>query len=218
MLKVIYRLTSIPSSNPSPVFWHDKDKLNQLCLESFVNAFDSVDPFVHFIFDNCPAYYKEMVEHIVPFHKNHKFTNVGVHENARQQYDFVLPDSHDYLFQECDYLYTNSKEIGNQMLEAIKECDFISPYDHPDKYPNEVSQIKVIANHHWKSTISTTSTFMARGEMVNKELELFKSFGWEDHTRWVALKEKGYTLWTPIPGFATHCVSDYLSPGIDWNF
>jgi hypothetical protein len=214
--KVVYRLTSIPSTNPSPFYTDDKTKLNILCLKSFVRAYASVKPFVHFICDNCPSEYEQMLNDYCTLPYNIEWTNMGVHENAKHQYDFV-DDSEYFLFQECDYLYLPDKRVGEMMLEAAKQCDFISPYDHPDKYPHEVSDIKIIGGRHWKHTISTTSTFMARGEMVRKELDLFRGFGWEDHGRWVKLGEMGYKLYTPIPSLATHCVEGCLSPAIEWR-
>jgi hypothetical protein len=107
------------------------------------------------------------------------------------------------------------------MMEAALEFDFISPYDHPDKYKEgmipENIEYKQLGSQKWRTTDSTTSTFMARGSKVKEQLDLFRSYGWDDHKRWLDLGTKGYKLWTPLPSLATHMVEDYMAPGIDWK-
>lgn len=217
-LKVIYRMSDIISTNASPIFWDNKLMLNKICLLSFVEAFKEIRPFVYMICDRCPDMYASFVKTYCPFPMEIEFTQSGVRENAVHQYDYVKDDDV-YLFQECDYLYLPN--AGRAMMNAVKYFDFISPYDHPDKYkegmiPKNI-EYKTILNQKWRTTDSTTSTFMARGEMMKKELELFKSFGWIDHLRWIDLGIKGYKLWTPIPSLATHMVEAYMAPNIDWR-
>jgi hypothetical protein len=217
-LKVIYRMSDISSTNASPIYWDNKFALNKLCLRSFVEAFKDVRPEVIMICDRCPDFYETFVKQYVPFPMTIEFTNSGVRENAVHQYDYVTDDDY-YLFQECDYLYL--PDTGKKMIEACDVFDYISPYDHPDKYkegmiPKE-HEIILLGNQHWRSTDSTTSTFMGRGDMVRKNLDLFKQWGWEDHKRWLDFGSKGFKLWTPIPSIATHMVEDYMAPSINWK-
>jgi hypothetical protein len=170
------------------------------------------------ICDRCPDFYYEFIKNIVPFETTIEFTNSGIKENAIHQYDF-LTDDDVYYFLECDYLHIPG--AGQKMLDAAEVFDFISPYDHPDKYkegmipPNiEYQEIK---GNKWRTTDSTTSTFMARGSKVKEQLELFRSYGWDDHKRWLDLGTKGYKLWTPLPSLATHMVSEYMAPGVEWK-
>lgn len=217
-LSVIYRLTDITSTNASPIFWDNKYRLNEICLRSFVEAFKDVNPHVYMIIDQSPDFYSSFVKQIVPFSMDIEFTNSGVRENAVHQYDYVKDDDV-YYFLECDYLHL--PDAGRKMMDAVKEFDFISPYDHPDKYKEGMipkqKGISETKDHLWRETDSTTSTFMARGEMVKKELNHFKSFGWIDHLRWIDLGSKGYKLWTPIPSLATHMVEAYMAPNVDWK-
>lgn len=217
-LKVVYRMSDITSTNASPIFWTDKFKLNKLCLYSFVEAFREIKPHVVMICDRCPEYYEKFVRDSVPFPMTVEFTNSGVRENAVHQYDYVTDDDY-YLFQECDYLYVPN--AGKKMIEACDVFDFITPYDHPDKYKGELipekKDIRVVGNHHWRLTDSTTSTFMARGDMVRKELDRFKQWGWEDHKRWLDFNNHGYQLWSPMPSLATHMVEEFMAPCVDWD-
>jgi hypothetical protein len=217
-MKVIYRMTDIPSTNPSPIYFDNKFRLNEICLRSFVRAFRDIKPQVAMICDHCPDFYEEFVKSIVPFPMTIEFTSTGVKGNAIHQYDYFMDDDV-YLFQECDYLYTDG--AGQKMLDAIEKFDFISPYDHPDKYKEGMiptqNERRIINGQEWRSTDSTTSTFMARGKTLAKTIEFFIYWGWEDHKRWLDLNTKGYTLWTPVPSLATHMVSEYMAPNVPWE-
>lgn len=213
---VYYRMCGIPSTNPSPVLQGDKFALNKLCLRSFVRAFKEIEPKIVFINDFCDGSYAEMERTICPFDKEIISTQIGIHETIQLQYKLYDESSEDLvLFQECDYLF---HESARPLVGAIKTLDFVSPYDHPDKYsPSEKCEVTLIDNKHFRTTISTTSTFATRREMYDKTKETFKSYGWEDHRRWVDLGSQGYKLWTPVPAIATHMVKNYLSPAIDWE-
>jgi hypothetical protein len=217
-MKVIYRMCDITSTNASPIYWTDKFRLNEICLRSFVEAFKDVKPYVYMICDRCPDMYRMFVKYIVPFEMEIEFTQSGIRENAVHQYDYVK-DNDIYLFQECDYLYVEN--AGKFMEQAAEKFDFISPYDHPDKYKEGLipaeNEREYVGNYLWRSTDSTTSTFMARGSKVLEQMELFRSYGWDDHKRWLDLGTKGYKLWTPLPSLATHMVEEYMAPGIDWK-
>lgn len=38
-----------------------------------------------------------------------------------------------------------------------------------------------------------------------------------DHDRFIELGKKGRVVITPMPGWSTHCETNYLSPCIDWE-
>jgi hypothetical protein len=38
-----------------------------------------------------------------------------------------------------------------------------------------------------------------------------------DHQMFAELENKGRILLSPIPGLATHCMTNLLSPSIDWE-
>jgi hypothetical protein len=217
-MKVIYRMTDIPSTNESPVFWDNKFRLNEICLRSFVRAFRDIKPQVAMICDHCPDFYEEFVKGIVPFPMTIEFTEMGVKQNALHQYDFVLDDDIYYLL-ECDYLHT--PDAGQKMLDAVTHFDWITGYDHPDKYKEGMipkqNERKIINGHEWRTTDSTTSTFMARGSKIREQMELFKRYGWDDHKRWLDLNERGYVLGSPIPSLSTHLVTEYLASNVDWK-
>ncbi len=213
-MKIIYRLTERPSTNPSPIFNEDKLKLNKLCLRSVIAAFKGLNPKMIFICDYCSSQTTEMIKQIVPFEYKIKETTLGVYGTAEYQYDLVEPADDFILFQECDYFYLPGS--GKELFEACKELGYVSPYDHPDKYPVERSSIQIL-DRHWKSTVSTTSTFMTPMKLFIDDFAIFQKYGWIDHSRWVEIGKKGHELWTPIPSLATHMVKDYMAPIVNWK-
>lgn len=210
---VIYRLCDINSTNPSPLYPDDRPALNRVCLESFVKAFKDTDISVHFLCDNTDTY-DEYLKQTVPFPYTTEYSNAGINYSYLKSLAIGLESKQDVFFLECDYLFKPG--IGNVFLEAIKEFDFISPYDHPDKYPG-TAELALFGGYHWRTAISTTMTFAARYEHLERYYDLLTKHGYLDHQMWTELQETtGKKLWTPLPGMATHMVADYLSPNCDW--
>jgi hypothetical protein len=217
-MKVVYRMCDISSSNAPPVYWENKYRLNEICLRSFVESFKDIKPHVYMICDRCPEFYETFVKSIVPFEMDVEFTQSGIKENAVHQYDFVTDDDIYYML-ECDYLHT--PDAGQKMLDAVTHFDWITSYDHPDKYkegliPKQNTR-QYINGQQWRTTDSTTSTFMARGSKIREQMELFRSYGWDDHKRWLDLNERGYVLGSPVPSLSTHMAEEYLAQNVDWK-
>lgn len=217
----VYRLCGIPSTNPSPIYQEDKRKLNELCLKSFVAAFRDVKPYVHFLMDYCDASYVDMLEELVPFEFDFEMTNLGINGTALRAYEVAEESDEDLiLFQECDYIYRPS--VGRQMVNAIKHFKLLSPYDHPDFYtrydihPRE-TELEIFENAHYRRSKRNTMTFGMTREAFNNTKQILNKYGYLDNDVWIELATHGYKLWTPIPGFATHSVKDYMSPAIPWQ-
>jgi len=205
-MKVYYRVCDVNSTNPSPLFGDDRPRLNKICLRTFKVFYPNAD--VTFICDYCIP---ETVRFIKKEYPNSEVleTSLGINESCLHQYKLYEQTNHDVvLFQECDYFH-----IGALTEKMINELEYVSPYDHPDKYPNEISQIKIVDNHHFKHTISTTSTFATNRAGFERNKHLFYKHGYIDHARWVELGG----LWSPIPTLATHMVTNCLSPAIKWK-
>jgi len=101
---------------------------------------------------------------------------------------------------------------------------FVSLYDHPDKYMNniETTQLYMGKSTHWRIASSTTMTFAAkvstlksaesviRSEIVNNQHP-------NDFMMFMKLRQSGYILVTPVPGYATHGETQWLTPLTDWE-
>ncbi len=87
----------------------------------------------------------------------------------------------------------------------------------------EKTTVVTTKSSHWKHTNSTTSTFGVRIGVLKEDLETWKKHarteaapGW-DYTGFCELIKNGRTLISSIPGMATHCDADCLSPFTDWD-
>lgn len=219
-MKVIYRMTSIQSSNHSPVLYEDKFKLNKLCLKSFREAFVDICPHIHFILDHADKRLDKMIEDTIPWSFEIEHTELGINETMVRSYEIASKYDDYVLFQECDYLYR--PVIGAQFLQAIEELKLVSPYDHLNFYQDRsihsnTCQIEVVMDQHYRTTERNTMTWATTSDIVKENIDRLKYHGYLDVEVWQDLRYAGYPLWVPIPSFATHMVTDYLSPGVDWR-
>lgn len=215
-MKCLYRITDIPSTNHSPVHQDNKIYLNKLCLNSFLRANAIVVDKIIFLADHCGQGTIDMIKKAVPSQIDIEIqkSNVGINETYIKQMHIAKELDDDVLFQECDYIY--HPDAGKILKAAIKELGFVSPYDHPDKYPGKAN-LRLLNDRHWRSAISTTMTYGVSKEKLQGKFEILVKHGYLDHQMWVELSKSGETLWTPIPSLATHMVKDYLAPGFKWQ-
>lgn len=128
-------------------------------------------------------------------------------------------------FVEDDYLHRPGWQ--DVLLEAfsLPEVDYVTLYDHKDKYqnyPDLLSKVFVGSTCHFRTTPSTTNTFAMRYQTLLNDLSVHESYSTgisitKDHEKFCALKEKGRTLVSSIPGFSTHVDVELFSPCIDWS-
>ena len=133
-----------------------------------------------------------------------------------------------FYFVEDDHLHLpNQKEWIKAGLDLF---DFVSLYDHPDKYFFEMykglkRKIKITPVGYFASTPSTVMTFSCLASTLEKTKDIFLRSDLtgdqlrspRDHEIFTVLEQQGYTLGTPIPGRSTHCEKYELSPYINWG-
>jgi hypothetical protein len=217
---VIYRITSVSSSNPSPILYEDKLRLNRLCLRSFREGFIDVCPHTIFIADKCDDKQISMIENEMRWSFEIIRTDLGINETMVKSYELAIRYDDQVLFQECDYLY--QPVIGEQFTIALDELKLVSPYDHLNFYKDksihsEECRVRVVGEHHFRTTERNTMTWATHTSVVEENLEFLTHHGYLDVGVWEDFRYAGYPLWVPIPSFATHMVKDYLAPGINWS-
>jgi len=144
---------------------------------------------------------------------------LNVIQNENHEDDDII-----YMLED-DYLHLPG--WTNIMLEGFTlETDYISLYDHLDKYkdyPDLLSKILVSESCHWRTVPSTCNTYACKFSTLKSDIEIHKFYSIHhnsgissDHSKFINLSQIGRRLITPIPGYSTHC--DLLhSPTIKWE-
>jgi hypothetical protein len=128
-------------------------------------------------------------------------------------------------FLEDDYVHR--PEWDRVLIDAFTlPVQYATLYDHGDKYQEMYKDFmtKVLATKysHWMPTPSTTNTFAVKFKTLKEDQEIHRHFstGFEpsaDHGKFIELHKRGRNLISSIPGYSTHCHSQFLSPCIDWR-
>ena len=228
-LVVIYRISDAGYIRVKPAYIN-----NENCLKNAVRQFplDKCDWLV--IADNVSEPTFEMILKYVP---EQYIRRVSVGHGAgtfRLAYEHALTyKSDDYIyFLENDYLHTdNSREA---LLEGFRlgEADYITLYDHPDKYGyntenpfvhgGEKSKVFLTETTHWKITGSTTMTFAAKVKTLQQDKAVFWRWTPTSHPYDFKIFHELKTfrkrlLISPIPSYSTHGDTKSLAPHIDWS-
>lgn len=127
-------------------------------------------------------------------------------------------DEDDILYiLENDYIH--DKNWIEYVLDAFNSnlrFDYLSLYDHPDRYkfPHKYKNSNLYAGtkRHWITAQSTCGSFMTRFHSFKRDFQYIYSCN-SDHKMFSRLtKNLRRVLITPVPGLALHCMSDYLDP------
>lgn len=232
-MKLYYRVSN--NSN-------DKLKVPNITKEScLTNALTHFQPYVDEFFivaDNVTDV--ELLNFLLEI--DNKYNNVIVEYtslgNAGSfwflfQKALTLDDAEEVYFLEDDYIH--KKNSFTVLSEGLKRADYVTLYDHLDMYTNhsdggdnpfienggEVTRVILTPSSHFKLTISTTLTFASTVSVLKDDFEIWNHFTGGIHVSdfhaFVALKQKGKSLITCIPGLSTHACIGYLSPLTDWE-
>lgn len=228
MLKIYYRISDKGKIIGKPDYIN-----NQLCLQNFLQHFSHDDDDITFVADNCTNHTIKWLE---TFGKEIVQTELGNATSCLYTLDLALSRARDdkemIYFVEADYLHKpNSKKV---VLEGLERFDYVTLYDHPDKYMNrspnpfvkdggETTKVYLTASTHWKETNSTTMTFAAKVSTLRQDRDVFSKYCVnrkipDDFRCFTTLTQsKGRKLVSPIPGLSTHGETAFLSPLINWN-
>ncbi len=148
-----------------------------------------------------------------------------------QMLDYVLkkklsPETIIY-FVEDDYIHREGWVSMLREAFTLQEADYVTLYDHKDKYffpdyQDLHSKIFPTKSCHWRVTPSTTNTYAMRLRTLIRDEEIHRAFSQgksitEDHAKFQALSKRGSLLLSPMPGFSTHVETEFLSPCVDWE-
>ena len=193
------------------------------CFLNFVEIFGTDNLII--VADNCR---NETIDFLSRFTANIEKTSLGNSGSFLFAMDLALQfkDDQKVYLVEDDYLHHPGGP--RFLLEGLQRADYVSLYDHADKYlqrsPNplvsaggENTKVILTASSHWKFTNSTTMTFAVRTGTLKADQDIFRSHcsrnSPADYYLFRQLAQKGRTLITPIPGRSTHC-DEYPAPFI----
>ena len=222
-MKIIYRISDTGYNKVKPSYIG-----NENCLRNATKIFNQVEWLV--IADNTSSPTDEM---ILKYQSNITKVNIGHGAgtfNLALDEALKLDDKEVVYFLENDYLHkSNSLKI---LLEGINiGADYVSLYDHPDKYiyganpfvegGGEYTKVFLSESCHWKLTNSTTMTFASKVKTLRKTENVLREYTQGSYPRdfdmFVHLYNSAHYLVTPIPGYSTHGETAWLTPLIDWS-
>ncbi len=131
---------------------------------------------------------------------------------------------------ENDYMHVPGwvDEVGQLDQQGVP-WEYLTLYDHPDKYPNHckhpdsaryrnlTSRIFATPRRHWRTVPSTCATYLIRKETFLEDFSILR-LGLYDLRLFRLLRSlRCRQLMSPIPAMATHCMEGLLAPAVDWE-
>jgi len=225
MIKIFIRHCNSQESGSrlSRPFWFSKESafLNLIKTSSFKNdiciIFDG-NSDLHFIKN-----YNQKIIHIEDGGSDTKSFRFLINYILSQN----INDEDIIYILEDDYIHVQGWDIV--MSNGFNDIgpDYMTLYDHYDKYtkmyPTLKSQIILSRDCHWRTTPSTTNTYACKFKTLKKHANIHLEFAdiskkvTDDHGKFISLWKNGSNLISPIPGYSTHCVDEFLSPMRAWN-
>lgn len=234
-MQILYRISNNSYKKPRL-----SSATKEGCLENFINNVVTETDEMVIIADNVQAQLLDFIRSKSKRNiavTEHNFGSNGASFRYQIELASSFPDEEIIMCQEDDYFYKPAewpyqvKTTYGQLLEEVLDAsDYASLYDHPDKYlPPALGGNKYISNEgvehtgvfrtkhsHWKYTNSTTCTFACKSKTIRNDMKIWKQFCQGDHPHdfqaFVALSLKGRKLASSIPGRATHCELNFISP------
>ena len=227
-MRIIYRISDAGYNKVKPDYIN-----NENCLANATKEFD--DSIWSVIADNISEDTNNMIQKYVT-RDCILYTEKG---NGAATFNLALDEALTYdddeivYFIENDYLHKpGSQKIIQEAFEL--GASFVSLYDHPDKYlpPSkggnpyceggaEDTRVYLTDSCHWKITNSTTMTFATKVSTLKRTEETLRKWTSESHPNdfqmFLDLRAQKELLITPIPGYATHGETAWLSPFTNWN-
>lgn len=212
------------TDNKSRPQWFDYEK----CFVNLLNTIKDKNVELHLVMDgkvedNWISKYKDK-------YITHEIKGGSMELVTKAIYSLILEtkvDENDLIYVlENDYLHVDGwvDKIVN-LFENFKGLNYISLYDHYDKYflpmyDDLVSKIFVTDTCHWRTVPSTCGSYITTKKIMDEDGEehMGKNVPVGDHHKWLYLNEsKNRFIITPLPGLSTHCMEGLMSPTINWK-
>ena len=229
-MKLIYRISDTGYNKVKPDYIN-----NENCLKNALTIFPWTEYDWSIIADNISEETNDMIQKYIP--RDHiNYISVG---HGAGTFNLALdealqsPDEEIIYFIENDYIHLpGSPEVLEEGFNL--GASFVALYDHPDKYLDpksggnpyceggaEDTRVYLTDSCHWKITNSTTMTFASKVSTLKQTKDILKKHTSGTHPNdfrmFIELRENNHLLITPLPGYATHGETAWLSPLTDWS-
>lgn len=228
-MKIIYRISDAGYSKVKPNYI-----TNENCLKNALQVFPTAEYDWSIIADNVSEDTNTMIQKYISRDYIH-YVSVG---HGAGTFNLALDealqssDKEIVYFLENDYLH--KPQCGKVLREGFGlGASFVALYDHPDKYLSpseggnpyceggaEDTRVYLTDSCHWKITNSTTMTFASKVSTLKRVESILRKHTVGTHPNdfpmFLELREQGELLITPLPGYATHGETAWLSPLTDW--
>jgi len=226
---IIYRISDAGYKKEKPDYIN-----NENCLKNATEIFKDASWLV--IADNVSEPTKKMIRKYIEEDSDIEYVSVG---HGAGTFNLALDEALQYDDDEIVYFIENDYIHKPDSQKIIEEgftlgAPFIALYDHPDKYLDpskggnpycqggaEDTRVYLSDSIHWKITNSTTMTFAAKVSTLKKYEDTLRNFTKDTHPNdfqmFLHLREQGGLLLTPLPGYATHGETAWLSPLTNWK-
>jgi hypothetical protein len=227
-MKIIYRISDAGYKKEKPDYIN-----NETCLKNATTVFKDADWYL--IADNVSVQTNTMMQKYVPLNCT-EYQSVG---HGAGTFNIALDKALTYNDDDIVYFIENDYLHKPESVKILKEgfelgASFVALYDHPDKYLDpskggnpycvggaEDTRVYLTDSCHWKITNSTTMTFAAKVSTLKRVESVLRKHTSgthpDDFQMFLELRQLGELLITPIPGYATHGETRWLSPLTDWS-
>ena len=228
-MKILYRISNAGNTKIKPAF---VNPIN--VFKHFITIFKDFEIFVvaDNISDETHAF---LLEHVASDHLfRTSLNNAGAFMYSVMFAINHFDDKEKVYFAEDDYIYI--MHAPKILLEGLCIADYVSGYDHPDKYINvkdggpnpfimnggELTRVILSPSSHWKQTNSCCMTFATTVAILKQDLEVYKKYCKTKHPydfmmfqELINLRKR--TLISPIPSVSTHGETQWLAKFVDWE-
>lgn len=205
-MKVIYRLSGFTNKKKRPE-WFSKEN----CLDNAIATFgaenmimvaNQVSREVLRPYRIMPIVYIEAKDSSESFNAA---LDVAIETTDNNETIYLLED---------DYIHRPGSL--EKIEEGLTMADYVTLYHHPG------SRIIRDMENGWTQVESTTSTVACKRNTLIDDEKIFRIFSDGKHKNWdfwtyYRLNIAGRVLITPVPSFSTHCETEHLAPGINWE-
>lgn len=227
-MRIIYRISDAGYNKVKPEYVD-----NEKCLANAVQTFTQADWSI--ISDNISEETNDIIQQYKS--RDHiEYVSVG---HGAGTFNLALDKALTYGDEEIIYFIENDYLHKPEAQKVLEEgfslgASFVALYDHPDKYLDpslggnpycvggaEDTRVYLTESCHWKVTNSTTMTFAAKVSTLKRVESILRKHTSGSHPNdfqmFLELREQGELLVTPLPGYATHGETAWLSPLTDWS-